>query len=195
MLTISAQHGTEANHLSRICLGQDRLRATQNADFIVANRCELTEGVILEGFDGDDVISGSQYPDERRGGPGSDLLVGDLGADKIWGGPAGDIFVIASQDYIDGVINTFIDFDCSEGDTIDLRHVLNHDFYSNELSLDRKREFFRLETDSETDDYSFIWIDADGGQDEYRWTEIVKIKHSEMTNLEDMIENSCVDFY
>jgi Ca2+-binding RTX toxin-like protein len=75
---------------------------------------------------GDDTLQGGDGVDRLFGGGGQDTVVGGAGRDALWGNAAGDrfVFLYASDSSADARMADHVrDFDSSEHDTIDLRHI------------------------------------------------------------------------
>ena len=107
--------------------------------------------VYFNGNDGNDTLDGSAADtsivasggngnDTLLGGPVDDVLNGGPGNDMMTGGPGADLFVFARGDGADVIT----DFNCSEGDRIDLRSLPAYsgaDFQARQVGNDTVLDF------------------------------------------------------
>ncbi|MBR9841241.1 MAG: calcium-binding protein [Rhodobacteraceae bacterium] len=95
-----------------------------------AYQTALTDGAMMMGWEGNDVISGSDASDsiftwtgsdQVRGLGGDDYLSGERGPNRLEGGLGADMFV-AHSDKLENVRNfdTIVDFSPAEGDVLEL---------------------------------------------------------------------------
>lgn len=89
----------------------------------------------LYGQDGDDLLYGNEGDDFISGGDGNDLLCGNDGNDTLYGGRGDDTYVGGEGadvfEYKNGDgRDVFSDFNCDEGDMIDLSAVNSIDDYN-----------------------------------------------------------------
>ncbi|PJG58261.1 hypothetical protein CUC53_13655 [Aeromonas cavernicola] len=99
---------------------------------------------ILFGHTGDDYINGGSHNDALRGGLGNDILIGGLGHDVMRGDGGADTFVWNKGDTTAGTLSKdyIMDFNMemgslkqAQGDTLDLRDLLDHDSSGRENDL------------------------------------------------------------
>ncbi|MDA9023347.1 hypothetical protein N9I56_07680, partial [Alphaproteobacteria bacterium] len=108
------------------------LFGSDQEDEIYVGWDEYESGVIINGFDGHDILGGSKFDDHISGGDGHDDLYGDMGRDYLEGG-SGDDFLNGGEgsDWLEGGSGSdgynikfhtemFLDRDQSEQSNIDL---------------------------------------------------------------------------
>ena len=82
--------------------GQIQIRSGRGDDIVRVDVPGLTEGLVIYGGRGNDVIIGGGGPDFIYGGPGDDTLVGGGGNDRIRGGHGHDVLLGGDGDDVLG---------------------------------------------------------------------------------------------
>nr|WP_289711831.1 type I secretion C-terminal target domain-containing protein [Aeromonas taiwanensis] len=92
---------------------------------------------VLSGGSGNDTLYGGTGNDVLSGGLGNDILVGGLGDDILKGDAGADAFTWLKGDTETGKVakDYIVDFSKSEGDTLDLSDLLDHDGSRNQNDL------------------------------------------------------------
>ena len=105
-----------------------------------------SDGAVIDGLGGDDVIVGTDLDDTLSGGDGvdqiraeggNDILVGGSGDDILTGGTGSDTFVWNDGDGRSGgfpSVDTVTDFALGEGDALDLHDLLQDEQVSGDLT-------------------------------------------------------------
>lgn len=97
----------------------------------------------LAGGAGDDLLHGSDLPDELHGDSGNDTLIGGKGPDDMWGEDGQDVFMYLDGD-LDGIQDHIHDFSVAAGggDTLDLSAILNTD-----IAVGNEDNYFYFDVD------------------------------------------------
>jgi serralysin len=107
-------------------VGKVRLLGGWNGDIMDFSKIALVGGsFVIDGFYGNDTITGSSNADTISGGGGDDRLIGGLGADQLIGGSGCDTFVfnsVAEIGLAPGSSDIITDF-VSQVDKIDLVNI------------------------------------------------------------------------
>ena len=124
---------------------------------------------VLVGDSGNNRIWGHNGNDSIWAGNGNDILIGQngddrlfsgKGSDNLYGGNGADSFMFRATDINDG-IDQIRDFDLSEGDVLNLSHVLEE----YDPLVDAITDFVRI-TNNNGD--SILSVDIDGGADSFQ---------------------------
>ena len=157
---------------------------TGNSEYILGSSGTNT----LNGAGGDDFIAAGSGNDTVYGGDGNDVIWGELGADTLWGGAGSDIFTAATNDLLNNVVDTIMDFNAAEGDVLDLRHVLDHNVY-NPNSPDLNNFVRAVNTGSGT----MIQVNPDGTGSTYGWMDAVFIEGQQNMDVNQLFSNGNIE--
>jgi len=131
----NSSYGTEAFYINTLSadipggidtgalrIGFEDLHGTGDADYedvlfdLNINPVNLGD---IEG--GNDILDGGAGNDTLYGEGGDDIIIMGLGADTAYGGKGADVFAIT---LVDGQVDRIVDFDCDQGDTLNVTDVL-----------------------------------------------------------------------
>ncbi|WP_436898956.1 type I secretion C-terminal target domain-containing protein, partial [Acinetobacter gyllenbergii] len=142
---------------------------------------------ILNGNSGIDYLEGGSGDDTLNGGGGDDTLSGDSGNDKLYGGAGADtaIFKLLQGFESDGTggngVDTWQDFNVSQGDKIDISELLIGDVDKGNLD---QYLFFEKTNSTVT-----ISLDRDGQGGDYEPSKLLILNNqSGLNTLDDMIK-------
>jgi Ca2+-binding RTX toxin-like protein len=123
--------------------GQGVLGTSANNVFSLEGMQSVTGMAFIDAGAGNDILIGSQFADDLRGGDGNDYVIGGAGNDKLYGGGGSDkIYGGAGKDLMSGAAgadifvyksvaesgpgegaDVIVDFSATQGDKIDLSAI------------------------------------------------------------------------
>ncbi|MDQ1208531.1 Ca2+-binding RTX toxin-like protein [Acinetobacter baylyi] len=163
--------------------GDDKLYGEEGADILKGG----LGNDLLDGGAGNDILEGGEGNDNLSGGAGDDILNGGAGNDTLNGGSGSDtaIFKILQgfeNDAIGGNgIDTWVDFNLSQGDKIDISDLLVGDV--NKANLN---QFISYEKNGTTVTLS---IDRDGSAGNFTSSKLLILNNQlNVNNLDDLIK-------